>query len=67
MMIKLTRFDGTKVTLNAELIVTIEETPDTIISLTTGQKFVVKESEPEVVDKIISYRQQITYINREIV
>jgi flagellar protein FlbD len=66
-MIKLTRFDGSKFTLNSELIVLIEETPDTVITLTTGQKFVVKEAEPEVVENIIRYRQKVTYINREIV
>lgn len=66
-MIKLTRLDGSKFTLNAELIVLIEETPDTVITLTTGQKFVVTEGEREVVESIIRYRQKVTYINREIV
>lgn len=66
-MIKLTRLDGSKFTLNAELIVLIEETPDTVITLTTGQKFVIKEPEAEVVESVIRYRQRVTYINREIV
>ena len=64
-MIKLTRLNGSKFTLNAELIFTIEETPDTVIALTTGQKLLVTESEPEIVEKIIEYKRQITYINRK--
>ncbi|AZR74905.1 flagellar protein FlbD [Anoxybacter fermentans] len=65
-MIKLTKLDGSKFTLNAELIVTIEETPDTVVSLTTGQKILVKESESEIVEKIIDYKRKLTYINREL-
>ncbi len=64
-MIKLTRMNGSNFTLNAELIITIEECPDTVISLTSGQKMIVKESEKEIVEKIIDYKRQITYINRE--
>nr|WP_269467423.1 flagellar FlbD family protein [Anoxybacter fermentans] len=66
MVIKLTKLDGSKFTLNAELIVTIEETPDTVVSLTTGQKILVKESESEIVEKIIDYKRKLTYINREL-
>lgn len=65
-MIRLTRLDGSKFTLNAELIVLIEETPDTVISLTTGQKFLVREEESEVVNRIIGYKQKVTFLNREI-
>ena len=45
--------------INAELIQTIEETPDTVITLTTGQKLVVKEGADEVIEKVISYKRQI--------
>ncbi|HHT04227.1 MAG TPA: flagellar FlbD family protein, partial [Bacteroidales bacterium] len=37
----------------------IEETPDTIISMTTGRKLVVLETKEEMVDKIIKYKQRI--------
>ena len=43
-MIEVTRLNGTTVLINSDLIETVEETPDTVISLTTGKKFIVKES-----------------------
>ena len=43
-MIEVTRLNGTTVLINAELIELVEETPDTVISLTTGRKLIVKES-----------------------
>ncbi len=65
-MIRLTRLDDSNFTLNAELILLIEETPDTVISLTDGRKFIVKESESEVVEKIISYKQKLFYMYRHL-
>lgn len=47
-MIKVTRLNRTKFYLNPFLIETMEETPDTIISITTGKKYIVKESAEEV-------------------
>ena len=47
-MIDVTKLNGQKVTVNATLIETVEETPDTIICLTTGRKIIVKESRQEV-------------------
>ena len=43
-MIEVTRLKGKKMMINAELIETVEETPDTVITLTNGKKFVVSES-----------------------
>ena len=48
-MIPLTRLNHTRFYLNAALIEHIESTPDTVITLTSGQKFVVMESVEEVV------------------
>ncbi len=45
--------------LNGELIETIEETPDTVITLTSGRKIIVEESSNEVVRKFISYRREL--------
>jgi len=56
-MIKVTRINGIKITINAELIEIVESTPDTIISLTTGKKFLVKDTVEEVIDKVLKYRQ----------
>ncbi|WP_378951830.1 flagellar FlbD family protein [Pelosinus sp. sgz500959] len=45
--------------LNAELIETIEETPDTVITLTSGRKLIVEESMDQVVRKIMDYRRAL--------
>lgn len=58
-MIKVTRMNGVEFVLNAELIEFIDSTPDTVITLTTGKKFVLKDSLDEVVDKVIVYRKAI--------
>ncbi len=50
-MIKLTRLDDTEIVLNANLIEYIEATPDTVITMTTGRKYIVKESVDEVIKK----------------
>lgn len=58
-MIELTKINNTKFTLNAEIIEFVEETPDTVISLTTGKKIIVKESRQEVANLVISYKKAI--------
>ena len=56
-MVTLTRLDGSSVVINAEIIEMLESTPDTIITLTNGKKYLVKEPSEEVVKKVIDYRQ----------
>jgi len=46
--------------VNAELVELVESTPDTIVSLTTGKKYMVRETVDEIVDRIIQYRRQIS-------
>ena len=58
-MIEVTRLKGKKMTINAELIETVEETPDTVITLTNGKKFVVSESAEEVISLVIGYKRKI--------
>lgn len=58
-MICLTRLNGHPIVINAELIETVEATPDTVISLTTGKKFVVLENSDEAVAKVIAYRRRV--------
>lgn len=58
-MISVTRFDHTVVVVNAELIATVERTPDTLITLTNGHMLVVTESVDEIVARVIEYRRQI--------
>ncbi len=58
-MILVKRLNGQELWLNPHLIETIEATPDTVISLTTGKRLVVKENIAEVVAKIIKYRKTL--------
>jgi len=58
-MIQLTRINHLPLVLNADLIEHIETTPDTVISLTNGKKFVVLEPADEVVNRIIRFRREI--------
>lgn len=58
-MIELTKLNGFKFVLNGELIESLEETPDTIISTTTGKKIVVAEKVEEVVEKVVEYKRKI--------
>ena len=58
-MVKLSRINGAEVTVNAELIETVEATPDTIVSLTTGKKLMVVESVDQVIDKVMAYRRSL--------
>ena len=59
-MIDLTRFNGTTFTVNSDLIEVIEETPDTVVTLTTGKKIIVKE----IKNLVLSYKRKI-YIEKE--
>ncbi|ORU00397.1 Flagellar protein flbD [Anaerovibrio sp. JC8] len=61
-MIKLTKFNSDRskkgeFVLNAEIIETIEETPDTVITLTNGKKIIVEEPMEEVVRQVVKYKR----------
>jgi flagellar protein FlbD len=58
-MIYVTRLNHTPVVLNCDLIEHMETTPDTVISLTTGQKFMVLESAEEIIDRVVQFRHLI--------
>ena len=58
-MIQLTRLNHVPLVLNSDLIEHMEVTPDTVVTLTTGQKFVVLESAEEVLNRIIEFRRLI--------
>ena len=58
-MIQLTRLNHAPLVLNSDLIEHMEVTPDTVVTLTTGQKIVVLESAEEVVERIIRFRKSI--------
>ncbi len=58
-MIKLTRLNGEEFVVNAELIRFIESRPDTFITLTTNERFIVRESLEEVVKRAIAFSRAI--------
>jgi flagellar protein FlbD len=55
-LITLTRLNHDEIIVNADLIEMIESTPDTVLTLTTGKKLMVRELAGTVVDKVIEYR-----------
>lgn len=59
-MIEITKLNGTRILINPDLIEIIESTPDTVISLTTGRKIIVKESRQEINNLVKSYRKEIS-------
>ena len=58
-MIQITRLDRQPVVLNSDLIVSIESTPDTVITLTTGQKLTVLDSPEDLAGRIRDYQISI--------
>jgi flagellar protein FlbD len=65
-MIKLTRFNSQtnkkgEFVLNAEIIETVEETPDTVITLLNGKKLIVEEPMDEVVRRVMKYRKALKF------
>jgi flagellar protein FlbD len=62
-MITLTRLNGRKVIINVFLIEMMEETPDTVITLTTGNKIVVLEKASDVISLVQKYMRSIGALN----
>lgn len=58
-MIELTRINGIKFSVNPDLIEVIETTPDTVVTLTTGRKLIIKESRQEVKNIVLSYKRDV--------
>ena len=58
-MIEVTKNNGVRVLVNPDLIELVEETPDTVLTLTTGKKIIVKESRQEIKNLVILYRKDI--------
>ncbi|NLZ53284.1 MAG: flagellar FlbD family protein [Thermoanaerobacteraceae bacterium] len=58
-MIKLTKLNGKTFILNADLIETVESTPDTVVTLTTDKKYIVTEKTDDIINKVIQYKRRI--------
>ncbi len=55
-MIELTHLNGKAFFLNPDLIITVESTPDTLVSLHTGDRVMVRESAAEVARRFMEYK-----------
>ena len=58
-MIRLTRLNNRPLVVNSDLIKFIENAPDTVITLVSGEKIVVLETSQEVINRIVEYRRQL--------
>lgn len=58
-MIKLTRLNNSEILVNSDLIEHIEMTTDTVVALTDGASFVVKENPEEILERIVHFRRRL--------
>jgi flagellar protein FlbD len=58
-MIQLTRLNNHSLTVNSDLIKYVEEAPDTVITLVTGEKIIVREKAAEVLDRVLQFRRSV--------
>lgn len=63
-MIKVTRLDGSTFVVNADRIETLEATPDTLISMAGERQFIVRESIPEIIKRVVAYKRRIHVVPR---
>ena len=65
-LISLTKLDDREFYVNSDLVESVESTPDTVVTLTTGKRFIVKESPVEVLRRIVRFRRSISrYLPQE--
>ena len=58
-MIQLTRLNSQPLAVNSDLIKFVEQAPDTVITLVTGEKIVVREKAQEVLDRVVEFRRSV--------
>lgn len=59
-MIKVTRLNDSPLVVNSDLIEFIESTPDTMMSLTTGKKILIRESIDEIISRVAEFKRMST-------
>jgi flagellar protein FlbD len=64
-MITVTRLNDRDIVINCDLIETIETTPDTTLTMSTGRKIIVLDSVGEVIDKTVAYKQRISKVKTD--
>lgn len=62
-MIIVSRLNGERFGVNAEHIERAEETPDTVLTLVDGKKYLIRESLEDVIEKIVAYRARILRVS----
>ena len=58
-MILITRLNGSTIYINADLIKSVEPTPDAVITLINGEKYIARETAEVVVERIASYQHMV--------
>lgn len=58
-MIRITRFNGSALYVNADLVESVEATPDTVVTLIDGKRFVVRDSVEDVVGAFTAFRAAV--------
>lgn len=61
-MIRLKRLNNSEIVVNSDMIETMEETPDLVITLTSGRKIVVNERLQDVINRIIEYKCRLNHL-----
>lgn len=65
-MIVVTRLNGPPIAINSDLIERVESTPDTILTLVDGTKFLVQESVEEIIDRIREFRASVVVMSQRL-
>ena len=65
-MIAITKLNDRQIVINCELILSVEATPDTTITMTTGLKFIARESVDDIIKSVIEYKNKIYNLNTHI-
>jgi flagellar protein FlbD len=63
-MIEVTSLQGKPLFVNADLIATVESTPDTVVTLSNGRKLVVAESAEELVSRFMAYKSRVLDVSK---
>ncbi len=64
-MIIVTRLNGTEIVVNADLIETIEATPDTVVTLVDGTRYLVEESPATIIERVMGFRAAVLRLGDE--
>ena len=64
-MIIVTRLNGTEIVVNADLIETIEATPDTVVTLVDGTRYLVEEDPATIIERVMGFRAAVLRLGDE--